>query len=568
MKFPDVYDGRNDLEHFDNWISSVSNYADVMKIRETTMIKMLHGCLSGEAQTFHKTYVKGRAEQWRFDTYFAALFEYCFPKDIMRKLRMKWNVITQGKRRVRSYAREIELLSARFPEMNERTVVIKFWEGLNSELREIMAFGGVDPEITAYGDLVRRADDAERARDQRHLERSIKPEGAKQAPKREWGRFKNNNNRNYNSRTGGSSNGRYVDREEKSISNRSDRIRANAVSPPNDKTQRQRPEIQRQNKKHTPNPKMDVLRAEGRCFNCHEIGHEKRNCHKLNSMKPPKPKIATSSMRVSKLDRIANREGSDVYSARISIEITDPIEQELKEFDELEFRVHKMCEEAWGEDPLWYDEETRPDCRWSVYADNEIIEIWDFENGGSRSFPTNELVNPEFDFTAIFSKPEPNRTPKSVREGGFPNLEDYDANKWPASNWIRARLNGQLDFVDEEGTPQNNKCRISVEPILSGYSARLDKTDVFYNISHDEVLSEHFSPAQIIDQMITARNLPFNKRGDKFKDKRLKINEELLVQLGMTSVQKGKKSGHKKNNKETEGVSTVERTALRVKDRT
>ena len=38
MKHPELYNGKLDIETFDNWVHSVTNYADVMKIRKRTMI--------------------------------------------------------------------------------------------------------------------------------------------------------------------------------------------------------------------------------------------------------------------------------------------------------------------------------------------------------------------------------------------------------------------------------------------------------------------------------------------------------------------------------------------------
>ena len=38
MKHPTPYDGKPDIQKFDQWIASILNYADVMKIRERTMI--------------------------------------------------------------------------------------------------------------------------------------------------------------------------------------------------------------------------------------------------------------------------------------------------------------------------------------------------------------------------------------------------------------------------------------------------------------------------------------------------------------------------------------------------
>jgi len=109
--------------------------------------------------------------------------------------------------------------------------------------------------------------------------------------------------------------------------------------------------------------KLDSLRAEGKCFNCQQTGHKQRNCLRLNSMRPPKPFIKAGAINLSKMDRMAKQsERADVYFGHISMTETDLITEELRELEELEYRVHRMCEEAWGKDPAWYNEETRLNC--------------------------------------------------------------------------------------------------------------------------------------------------------------------------------------------------------------
>ena len=106
--------------------------------------------------------------------------------------------------------------------------------------------------------------------------------------------------------------------------------------------------------------------------------------------------------------------------------------------------------------------------------------------------------------------PEPNRTSTSVREGGFPCIENYDRWDWPAVSWLHAQLTGQLEAVDEgnapEGVKKNN--RIDVQPTMFGYSVQLDESDLIYNLTHEEILDQHFSPERVIDQILTARCVP------------------------------------------------------------
>ena len=73
---------------------------------------------------------------------------------------------------------------------------------------------------------------------------------------------------------------------------------------------------------------MNVLRAEGKCFNCWERGHEQWNCPELNSMKPPKPAIKAGAMSFVKREELAERKAKvDIYVGSISIIGSDPIKE-------------------------------------------------------------------------------------------------------------------------------------------------------------------------------------------------------------------------------------------------
>ena len=169
--------------------------------------------------------------------------------------------------------------------------------------------------------------------------------------------------------------------------------------------------------------KLDELRVQGKCFNCYETGHEQRDCLKLNVMKLPKPAVRTGVVNLSKIDKLAEKKNrADIYVRQVSIK-EDSIKEELKE---IKFRVHRMCEEAWGKDPLWYNEETRPNCCWSVGADDLEITIWDFKNCRNRTFLRDDLDDPSFKIAKIFEAPETDRNSTAVQEGGFLIIDEYN----------------------------------------------------------------------------------------------------------------------------------------------
>ena len=568
MKTPETYNGKADIDVFNDWAYSIVNYAKVMKVKDQTMIRFMNDLVSDKAKGFYMSYVANKESQWTLDSIFPAIFDYCFPKNMMRLLRKRWDNLSQGKRGVQDYAREVERLARKFPEINERIVVLKFWKGLHSELRQTMVLLKADPERNTLNEIVEIAQEGERSRDERDeiaKEDQNRRADAKRQPKREWTRFKN--------RTGGNKNFKPGDKEEKSPPGCSEKVRANMVSPQTTHEQKLKaaPLPPHQQKK-LPRSKLDALRAEGRCFNCREVGHEQRNCPKLSSMRPPKPAIKSGSISLSKLEKLAERkEKADIFIGHISITGSDPIADELREFEELELKVHRMCEAAWGANPLWYNEETRPDGKYSVHVDNDEVAIWDFVHHRNKTFARELLDEPGFNIAVIFDHLNPNRTPVSVREGGYPNADDYQRWDWPAIIWLHKRLISQLETADKGNGPAglDIKDRIDVQPTMFGYSIQLDESDLIYNLSHEEVLDENFNVEWIIDHILTARCVPAADRGERFHDKR--FSGYVMIMLGMTRIpgqqNKIKKRGTKKRVLDPEGVPAIEHTTLRVKDR-
>jgi len=159
-----------------------------------------------------------------------------------------------------------------------------------------MILMGIDPENHDLNTVVDKALICEKARDQ--VERVLKePEhqmgGDSSKPKREWTRFKNRNGGNRNFKPGTS--------EEKPHTAKSEKVHANAMSPQNASEYKPKPGS---NMKRLPRSKLDELRAEGKCFNCRQPGHEQRNCPRLQSMKPPRPAVQSGSISFARMEKL------------------------------------------------------------------------------------------------------------------------------------------------------------------------------------------------------------------------------------------------------------------------
>jgi hypothetical protein len=97
VKPPPAYDCKADLDFFDQWAFKVVNYANIMKIRDRTMVQLVDSMLTGKAQSFYMMYVATRQDQWTIKTLIPAIFNFCFPNDIMQRLRKRWENMAQGK---------------------------------------------------------------------------------------------------------------------------------------------------------------------------------------------------------------------------------------------------------------------------------------------------------------------------------------------------------------------------------------------------------------------------------------------------------------------------------------
>ena len=126
---------------------------------------LLVSYVSGKASDFFMDYVAGHEDRWTVKTMYEALFDYCFPTDFKDRLRARLSQSVQGKRNIRDFVRDVEKLASRFPDVNERTVIQTFWNGMHQDIRLRLIEWGVSTERTPLDEIVRKAMDLE-ARDE------------------------------------------------------------------------------------------------------------------------------------------------------------------------------------------------------------------------------------------------------------------------------------------------------------------------------------------------------------------------------------------------------------------
>ena len=93
-------------------------------------------------------------------------------------------------------------------------------------------------------------------------------------------------------------------------------------------------------------------------------------------MKLPRMAIKAGAIRFASLEKLVEMsEESDIWVRSMLIVRDNPITDKLVELEEIEFKAHRLYEEAWGEDPLWYQEETQFECKYSICATDKEVDI-------------------------------------------------------------------------------------------------------------------------------------------------------------------------------------------------
>lgn len=296
---PKDYDGAVDARAYHRFVMEGEAYLRDGKVHKERQIRILAHYLDGKAYNFYMQKVASDdPNNWTLHKFFTELFNYCFPVDYRQRMRLKLEDFHQKiNQSVSEYVFELQELFSMVGTMPDDMKVIKLWYSLNPKIQRAMWRDGLHPDSSTWDEVVAKAEIIEIAHsvtDRREVNKS--------QPKREWLTDK---------QPGGSASRSvsYTNRERgnnhsRTQWNRQDnkptggQIRQSSTVPsgkgyhPGKSAQRST----HNGTKHTSQKKsvqfadltaaeMAQLRAEGRCFNCKEIGHMSRNCPHKKSVK-------------------------------------------------------------------------------------------------------------------------------------------------------------------------------------------------------------------------------------------------------------------------------------------
>ncbi|KAJ7607831.1 hypothetical protein DFH06DRAFT_1347271 [Mycena polygramma] len=323
IKKPFTFDGRADLDLFDQWTYEVDTWREWNGISDKMVIKILVNFMSGKASRFFMKHVALRHKDWTLKSIYEALFNYCFPPDFKLQLREQLTGAKQGKNDVRDFQRDLETLAVRFPDVTEREIRQIFWTGIRSHLRLHLIEKGLDPERSSIQKLVKYASRREAARKTLKRER----EGLTCNPSPEVVH----------------STHAATDQERSPSADEEDSNPESEIEPGSGATavesageeEENEPPSQFRRRNSLPQDEYLRLRQEGRCFKCKNKGHLSRNCPEAEP-NPPVEVLAARFADHEESDRSSEQNESEDDEIRNSgsAGLRDTDDEEESEFSE------------------------------------------------------------------------------------------------------------------------------------------------------------------------------------------------------------------------------------------
>ncbi|KAJ7823522.1 hypothetical protein B0H14DRAFT_3730162 [Mycena olivaceomarginata] len=242
---------------------------------------------------------------------------------------------------------------------------------------------------------------------------------------------------------------------------------------------------------------MDRMRAEDRCFNCKETGHQSSNCPEKHQAKPPKQKISVGAARYDYLnslgmnDLATEKAEASIHSDSVhagSEELIDPPTREpgadqvwlQAPAAEVCAYIKKLWMSAYPPDEA-ISEGMIPDERFTVIEYGSGFEVTDWLQCQVPYMVTRE------DLTRL----------RLQNRGCF--VGDEPDHEYPALNWLLLRFGGaltDLDNVDMDTAVE----RLIVDPATGGYLIFDQITADHYFVTHGEIQQPGFSARDVLSR--------------------------------------------------------------------
>ena len=130
-------------------------------------------------------------------------------------------------------------------------------------------------------------------------------------------------------------------------------------------------------------------------------------------------------------------------------------------------------------------------------------------------------ADPKFSLSDVHAL-KANTDMSCIREGGYRDRRNYKKWEWSALAWLRNMMSEQLLF-------ESSRESVWIWPAMNGYSLHLNNTDVYYNLTHAEVLGDTFNPKCVLNQMRWLKTTEKEDRPSIFREHTLNRQQSIML---------------------------------------
>ena len=302
--------------------------------------------------------------------------------------------------------------------------------------------------------------------------------------------------------------------------------------------------------------KQDQLHTEGKCFQRKQTGHSQRDSPELNTMRPPMVRMNT--VKVMWLEHLSRaRDRADLQVGCVLLNLDESEDNTMPVIR----RAYEQCTSKWGSNAHWLDPESRWESKYGIYqygtGHGDLVQVLvrDLPEFGPLEIDVERFEDPEFDLTDMYNTSA--NTGSCVQEGGFQDCKHYNRSKWSAMEWLR-------DLANEQSKSDEIADKVvMVQLSLKGYQVNIVGTNRHYEITHAELLGDALNIGNILNVTRAAKEVDTGDCPNIFRD--TSLNKKQDITLHVTKLTAGT-TRQCRCTSGMEGVSSIEKTLMRVKD--